>query len=59
MREELLSPNKESLDSEIEIGLRPKGLAEFVGQSELKGHLRVMLEAAKEREQPADHFLFA
>ena len=59
MREELLSPNKEPIESEIEVGLRPKGLAEFVGQTELKGHLRVMLEAAREREQPADHFLFA
>ncbi|SVD44275.1 uncharacterized protein METZ01_LOCUS397129, partial [marine metagenome] len=43
MREELLSPNKEPIESEIEVGLRPKGLAEFVGQTELKGHLRVML----------------
>ena len=59
MREELLSPNKEPIESEIEVGLRPKGLAEFVGQTELKGHLRVMLEAAREREQPSDHFLFA
>ena len=42
MREELLSPNKEPIESEIEVGLRPKGLAEFVGQNELKGHLRAV-----------------
>ncbi|MDE0928431.1 MAG: Holliday junction branch migration DNA helicase RuvB [Acidimicrobiales bacterium] len=59
MREELLSPDQEPQEREVEVGLRPRSLNEFVGQSELKGHLRVMLAAAREREQPADHFLFA
>ena len=43
MREELLSHNKEPIECEIEVGLRPKGFSEFVGQNELKGHLRVLL----------------
>ena len=59
MREEHLSPDQEPQEREVEVGLRPRSLNEFVGQSELKGHLRVMLAAAREREQPADHFLFA
>mgnify|MGYP001563133512 FL=1 len=59
MREELLSPDQEPQEREVEVGLRPRSLDEFVGQSELKGHLRVMLAAARERQQPADHFLFA
>ena len=61
MREELLSADidPDSDEAAVEGGLRPRSLQEFVGQSELKGHLRVMLEAARRRGQPADHFLFA
>ena len=42
-----------------EPGLRPRTLAEFVGQPELKGHLGVMLGAAAKRREAADHLLFA
>lgn len=42
-----------------ETSLRPRSLDDFVGQSELKGHLGVMLGAARARRQAADHFLFA
>ena len=61
MREELLSPDRDPETDEVvvEVGLRPRSLDEFVGQAELKGHLRVMLEAARRRGQAADHFLFA
>ena len=45
--------------AEAEPGVRPRRLAEFVGQSELKGHLEVMLEAARRRGQAPDHLLFA
>lgn len=41
-----------------ESGLRPRSLAEFVGQSELKERLAVILEAARARGQAADHLLF-
>ena len=59
MREELLSPDLDPVDIEVEVGLRPRRLDDFVGQTELKGHLRVMLSAAAERAEAADHFLFA
>jgi Holliday junction DNA helicase RuvB len=42
-----------------EAGLRPRRLADFVGQSELKDHLGIILEAARRRGQAADHLLFA
>ncbi|MBQ90286.1 MAG: Holliday junction branch migration DNA helicase RuvB [Acidimicrobiales bacterium] len=58
-RDELLSPEVEPEEAAVEVGLRPRRLAEFIGQAELKGHLRVMLEAARQRGQAADHFLFA
>lgn len=43
----------------MEAGLRPKSLADFVGQEELKERLAIVLEAAKRRGQPVDHLLFA
>jgi holliday junction DNA helicase RuvB len=46
-------------DQVDDVGLRPKRLAEFVGQRELKEHLSIVLEAAKKRGQPADHILLA
>ena len=60
MRDELLdagaSGDGESAD---EAGLRPRRLAEFVGQRELKEHLSIVLEAARRRGQAADHVLLA
>ena len=66
MREELLDPNpmpddepEEPDEPGTEGGLRPRLLAEFVGQSELKDHLSIVLEAARRRNQAPDHLLFA
>ena len=58
---DLLSPAETDTDSELlaEPGLRPRILAEFVGQSELKSHLRVILSAAAKRRDAVDHLLFA
>ena len=75
MREEFLDPNVRDDDrlhasavfpgdgadgdADAEVGLRPQALDDFVGQRELKEHLRIMLEAASRREQAVDHLLFA
>ncbi len=59
MREELLSPDGDADERREEVGLRPQRLADFVGQEQLKGHLRVMLEAARARDQAMGHLLFA
>ncbi|MFA6007693.1 MAG: Holliday junction branch migration DNA helicase RuvB [Candidatus Shapirobacteria bacterium] len=45
-------------DKEIELSLRPKKLAEFIGQKKLKDQLGVFIEAAKERGEALDHILF-
>src|SRR3569833_3018464 len=37
--------------------LRPQTLAEFVGQEQAKGNLRVFIEGARERKEPLDHVL--
>ena len=59
MRDEILDPTADAGDEAIEAGLRPRRLADFVGQPELREHLAVMLEAAARRGQPVDHLLFA
>ena len=57
-RDEVLRPEV-VVDDKDEAGLRPRRLEEFVGQAELKDHLEVVLDAARGREQPPDHLLFA
>jgi Holliday junction DNA helicase RuvB len=52
-------PDDPDDDPVEELGLRPRTLAEFVGQTELKDHLEILLEAARRRGQAADHLLFA
>jgi Holliday junction DNA helicase RuvB len=47
------------VESAEETTLRPRRLAEFVGQAQLKEHLQIMLEAARRRDQAVDHLLFA
>ena len=56
---ELLSPDEFPADRLGEAALRPRTLDEFVGQGELKGHLDVLLGAARKRREPVDHLLFA
>ena len=64
MRDELLSPKLSDEDtnfnSEVDMtGLRPNSLKDFVGQTELKEHLEIILGAARKRDKPSDHLLFA
>ena len=64
VREEILLPQETVADVVDEItdddpGLRPRSLEEFVGQAEIKEHLAIVLEAAAQRGQPADHLLLA
>ncbi len=54
-----VAPTADPIESAEEAGLRPRRLADFVGQSDLKEHLEIMLEAARRRDQPVDHLLFA
>jgi Holliday junction DNA helicase RuvB len=58
-REELLGPGSDPVERAEEVNLRPRRLDEFVGQAEVRSHLHVMLEAARRRNTPADHVLFA
>ena len=56
----VVDPVTAGRDEELEeVGLRPRTLGEFVGQSELVEHLGIVLQAARQRGQPVDHILFA
>jgi Holliday junction DNA helicase RuvB subunit len=54
MVEPTLSPD----DVEFDRSLRPKTLAEFVGQSDVKEHIAIVLEAARKRGETCPHILF-
>jgi len=54
-----VDPVADPMEAAEEVGLRPRRLDEFVGQTEVKEHLSIVLEAARRRSQPVDHVLFA
>ncbi|MHB1905573.1 MAG: Holliday junction branch migration DNA helicase RuvB [Acidimicrobiales bacterium] len=53
-----VAPQAGESERRVEASLRPPTLAEFVGQSDLVGHLEVVLGSARTRGQCADHVLF-
>ena len=59
VRDEFLDAGVGDHEVAEEVGLRPRSLAEFVGQGELKEHLDIVLGAARQRGQAADHILLA
>lgn len=59
MEERVIAPQQFGDDSESEATLRPKTLAEFVGQEQLKDFLGLTIQAAKQRNEAMDHCLFA
>jgi Holliday junction DNA helicase RuvB len=60
VREEFVDPiARDDADLRADSELRPRRLADFVGQRELKQHLSIVLEAARQRNEAADHLLLA
>src|SRR2546423_5920797 len=53
IRDEDLSPE----ESKFEATLRPKHLAEYIGQTKVKENLRVFMQAALKRREALDHIL--
>ncbi len=54
-----MDPHADVDETVEEGGLRPRVLHDFVGQTELKEHLGIILEAARRRQQAVDHLLLA
>ncbi len=54
----VLTPAPDPADEVFDRALRPRSLAEFIGQDKLKGNLQVFLDAARARKESLDHCLF-
>ena len=57
MTERIVSGKLKEEDLSQDNSLRPKRLAEFVGQKRLKENLGIAMQAAKQRGEPLDHVL--
>ncbi len=51
------SPVNEATNGEFEVNLRPSSFDEYVGQTNVKENLKVLIQASKLREEPIDHIL--
>ena len=58
MSERLIAADGQPEEVNYEVGLRPKSLQEYVGQSKAKRNLKVFIEAARKRQEALDHVLF-
>ena len=56
-RERPLAPQRRAEDA-VELTLRPRLLAEYVGQPRMRGNLEILLAAARSRGDTLDHVLF-
>ena len=58
MKKRIITTELQEEDYKVENSLRPKLLADYVGQEQLKKKLKVYIEAAKNRGESLDHVLF-
>src|ERR1700730_10123767 len=57
MSDRLVSPKMSEEEQAIEGSLRPRRLAEYIGQEKIKENLSILLEAARRRNESVDHIL--
>ncbi|MFH0988144.1 MAG: Holliday junction branch migration DNA helicase RuvB [Parcubacteria group bacterium] len=55
--DQITTPKLTENENNFDQSLRPATLAEFVGQENIKGNLRIFMEAAKKRGEPIEHVL--
>jgi len=55
--ERIISAKPRAEDIVLDKGLRPKHLAEFVGQDKVKDNLKIAMTAAQKRSESLDHIL--
>jgi Holliday junction DNA helicase RuvB len=55
--ERIVNPRRQVEDLGLEFGLRPRSLAEFVGQDEVRRNLEIAMTAARARGEAVDHIL--
>jgi Holliday junction DNA helicase RuvB len=54
----LVRPESQEHEATIEVALRPASLEEYIGQAQIKKHLRIAIDSAKIRREPLEHILF-
>jgi len=54
---QILDPKLEKREEKEELSLRPRKLAEFIGQKKLKDRLAIFVKAARDRSECLDHML--
>lgn len=57
MEDRLISSSMREEDAKTEYSLRPHNLDSYIGQDAVKEHMRIYIEAAKNRGEPLDHAL--
>jgi Holliday junction DNA helicase RuvB len=57
--ERLLDPERKEDEQEFDLTLRPRWIAEFVGQDRIREHLEIFIRAARERGEPLDHVILS
>ena len=59
MSERIVTSQERTEDREFEWSLRPRRLAEFIGQENVKANLEILISAARGRNEPIEHILIA
>jgi len=57
VEDRLLSSSLREEDIQTEYSLRPRFLNEYIGQQDVKEHMRIYIKAARDRGEPLDHAL--
>jgi Holliday junction DNA helicase RuvB len=55
--ERIVNPRRQVEDLGLEVGLRPRSLSEFIGQTEVRRNLEIAMTAARARGEAVDHIL--
>ena len=57
MTQRLVSGKSQEEDLTLDTSLRPRRLADYIGQDGIKGNLQISITAARQRNEPLDHLL--
>ena len=58
MEDRIIASALQDEDVQIEYSLRPRTMAEFIGQEKVKEKMHICIEAARLRDEPLEHLLF-
>jgi holliday junction DNA helicase RuvB len=59
VEERMVAARELVLEGDFDAALRPRWLKEFVGQERVKEQLALLIQGARERDEPLDHLMFS